>query len=189
MEGPIVRKIRYYRHSIKNPENNISPEGVVLAQKSIFPFEDGHFEIGFYGELIRTKQTLEAMIEAGRFFSPNFIIFQEPIVGVGNNSIFNQMKNYGFKVAIKNGASVIDALIANHTADTIYQWMRLAGSAVERMFVIMQAETCRAIAIGNDPMLSLAARYFGWEDAPSLRECGHIDFLMDDQRQITVNIP
>lgn len=187
----IPMNLRYYRHSLKTTDNNISPEGLELARAKFEQLAEGPFQVGFYGPLIRTRQTLEAMAEV-----KEFAIHSAPINAIGDNELFGSMVNDAFKAAVKDGKSNIEALVSAHNPEQIAEWSKLAASAVEEMFAVMRGREMdcviaiihewRGIAVGHDPMVSLAARYFGWIDAPSLNECEHIDFVCDEDGVIRV---
>lgn len=181
----IPMNLRYYRHSLKTADNNISEEGLELARTKFQPLAEGPFQVGFYGLLIRTRQTLEAMASV-----QEFAIHSAPINAIGDNELFGSMVNDAFKAGVKDGKSNIEALVAAHSEERIAEWSRLAATAVEEMFAVMRNRDLdcviatihenRGIAVGHDPMVSLAARYFGWNEAPSLKECEYIDFVCDE---------
>ncbi|HLM83862.1 MAG TPA: hypothetical protein VK254_01460 [Candidatus Bathyarchaeia archaeon] len=169
-----MKKLRYFRHSDKKGQF-ITPAGLERAKRElpIEPYTDG-----FYGPLIRTAQTLLAFAEVLNW---NLHI-HEPIEDVGTEALEAEADTPEFIAAVESGLSNFDAIISVFPHNIILGWEYTAAVAVIGMFSRMK-DRGYGIAVGHDPLISLAAHYFGWGRAHSLKTLQYVDFVQSQNGQ------
>jgi len=169
-----MKKLRYFRHSDRNGQF-VTPAGLKRAKRElpIEPYTDG-----FYGPLIRTAQTLLAFAEALNWN----IRVHEPIPEVCSESMETEADTPEFNAAIESGLSNFDAVISVFPRKIILGWEYTAAVAVIGMFSRMK-DGGYGIAVGHDPLISLAAHYCGWGKAHSLKTLQYVDLVQDQNGQ------
>ena len=149
-----MKKLYYLRHSRKDAENNISPEGIELAKARGQSLDEIEFTHAFVGPLARTQQTASAFF----LTHPGHAELHNPIPGIGNDTLFKKIATDEFKAIVGPGKSNFEALMEAHYYEDIHDWMAIAYEAVCKMFdQIEEGQT--AIAFGHSPMIELAAYY------------------------------
>lgn len=171
----IVKVIYFYRHADKIGQL-IGPKGAVAAAQA--GNCSGIISDCFFGPLVRTLQTLTAMMTNKAFACA--ILHPEPIKEIGTQELSDEMVNEAFKRAIaEDGLDNVKALRKSHPEEKINEWIAMAGQGVEKMFEQMEGEY--AVAIGHDPMITLAAQHFGSDFNDSLKTLKCIRFeLFED---------
>lgn len=192
-----MSSIYYFRHSIKDGENNtLGPKGLELAKRvgSYMYREDDEFnpEVVFTGPLVRTVQTAYAFMQGlSEQCNCPIPVLLEAIPEFGNDGLFVDMvKPSEFRtLAAKMGN--YRALLACHNGDVVGLWVDIATDAVKKMFTAMN-EVQTAAAFGHSPMIELAlAGILGSKELPEeylvLKEMEGVLLEMDDAGNISVS--
>ena len=198
-----MKVIHYRRHSIKGPDNLLTPQGIALAidegKKAARQItgevtgESGpdaafvklRYERLFHGPLGRTLQTAMHFCHGlGYLPSPKL-----PIAEIGTDELFAEIATPAFREAVKDGASNFQALLTVHGEAKAKEWAGVASEGVCKMFDGLQdGET--GIAFGHSPVIELAAwRLLGFElpeGHDRLADPEGIIFATDDMGKICV---
>jgi len=170
-----MKKLRYFRHSDKKGQF-ITPAGLARAKREL-PRET--YTDGFFGPLIRTAQTLLAFAEALDWK----LRVHEPIREICDEIMEDQGGTPEFLSAVEDGLSNFDAVNVSFSQDRIELIQGEAELAVIEMFVKIE-DNGYGLAVGHDPLISLAAQAFGWKEPRSLKTLEYIDFEETDNGQI-----
>ena len=149
-----MKKLYYLRHSLKDANNNISPEGIELAKDQGRAFFNASITLNrwFFGPLIRTHQTGEAFL-VGYTTAP---IKGQQIGPIGDDEFFKPIVTDEFKAAVKSGKSNFEAVLDVHNGRDVDLWKEMAFAGVKLMFDVMEDGEV-AVAFGHSPMIELAA--------------------------------
>lgn len=161
-----MKRLYYLRHSIKDSNNNISPEGIALAKAQGqalvptlgYPRDDAaipKLARIFVGPLVRTVQTRDAFLShvADR---DTLDATTAVISGIGTDELFKQFTTDEWKSAVKSGKSNFDATLEIHSYKTVDGWIDQATRTLAEMFEKMNDGEV-AIAFGHSPLIELAA--------------------------------
>ncbi len=189
-----MKTLCYLRHSIKDANNNISPEGIELAKKQGQILvatmgnqrQDNQIRVDriFVGPLVRTVQTRDAF-----FFHvvPTLMLDEitAEIPNIGTDGLFKEIVSDEFKDAVKSGKSNFEATLGAHSPGQVLVWSRIAYHAVDEMIASLE-EGQKAIAFGHSPMIELAAYYIHSGRLPAeyrrLAEMEGLVFVHDQNR-------
>lgn len=169
--------IRYYRHADKDGEV-ISPEGMKIARQ-IECTPRGYTDV-FYTDVLRTAQTIMAMLTNPLFSAKDICIHSQPI---GMKKHIGGMDMSRLMDVVKND-DYFQAILDACTQPEIEALGETAGNDVRDIFEQMNGDT--AIFVGHDPVVSLAGMHFGWENPRGLKPLEFIDFALHDDGNITV---
>lgn len=143
-----------FRHSLKDKDNNISPEGLRLAEEQGVACREIDIDLIFVGPMIRTRQTAEAFI---RGYGRSIKIHESPISGIGEQADAAEVADEEFKKAIAGGMGNFDALLHSHdvegSLDHLFDRM---ASGLDEMFGLLEAGQIGAY-FGHSPFIELAA--------------------------------
>lgn len=185
-EGKRAKYLVAFRHSLRDGEGNLSPEGVRLAKlqgqiRSYLPIKKF-----FVGPMPRSGQTRDAFLlgHGGQGVE----IIGEPVVDIGNNELFNAIGNKAFDAAVKGGASYFDALFVAHDRDFINELIAKVRKSVE--FMLSQINYGEMVAyVGHSPLIELVAystfiMFIDFQKMPAflrdMERMGGIEFLVED---------
>jgi len=186
----IVRKFRAGRHTLKNKENNISEDGIRLAN-AVGRQQIGDMTItdGFITVLPRTMQTMEALLthQPGAM---DALVLHPPTDCMGSDEMFAFMtkgvknpdgEDYFTIAKRSNGRTAIRELFGENG----YIFFRsLFGRAIERMFTYMAGDN--ALGVFHTPAVDMAAEFYGATIEGDLRECSYVDFVQTADGSIYV---
>jgi phosphohistidine phosphatase SixA len=175
-----MKALYYLRHSIKDTENHISAIGLQLAYRQGVALKDIAFSKIFFGELVRTRETAEALMHG----LDQEISLVGPASEIGNDQLFAEMATPKFRQFTKAGYSNLDALYAAHPLSKFEEWTSMAVKAVRNVCKQMKDNEV-AILIGHSPMIELAAMALAGislpEDITRLNEIEGAMFLCENE--------
>lgn len=152
-----MKILDYRHHSLKGPDNFLTPEGVALAIKEgnkcsrmAVPYHKG-----FHGPLVRTTQTLHAFSD-GLGYVP---CLMPMIMEIGEDSLLNQIVTPDLKTAVSGGLTVFDAILETYNTSQWQEWAKRVVVGVNKMFSYMRRGEI-AVAFGHSPIIELAAWFF-----------------------------
>lgn len=189
-----MKKIYYFRHSKKNG-SIIAEEGIILAVESAINVQEIQFTDLFHGILIRTAQTLIAIItglscrlKGTKLIPPvEGAKLHPPIDEIGNQEKFDEIVSDEFRKLTKEGKSNLEALRKTLSPEKFQKFLEWAAEGVKKMFSQMEGDN--ALACGHSPVIEAAAEYFtGEEDSYQPKECEFYEFVFHNSGDITVVI-
>ncbi len=149
-----------FRHSLKDKDNNISPEGLARAERQGKACEKYKISRMWVGPLIRTTQTRNAFLNGyivgwlGKNLEVRII--DNPVVALGTDELFGLMVNDVFKAAVAAKKSNFDALLAAHGQDQLEKWADTLFDAMDDMFTELGDGETGAF-FGHSPTTELVA--------------------------------
>lgn len=177
-----MKTLEYYRHTDKENGEPLSLASAIGLKKTRLLFENKPFDVYFYGTIERTKQTAVAAMVSGKSKLAELC----PIENIGKLEFFDALINEQTKNLVNSGETWIDAIYKTNQSQIILDYEKLFAEAVMDMFSEM-SDGQIAIAFGHDPLISMAARYFGLK-APSLKTLEGILFTQDDYKKVTAQM-
>lgn len=176
-----MRRLLLFRHSIKDGirKDTIGPKGFALAVAQGETFVDEKFSPVAHGPLLRTKQTLLAMLAPqGRFTDPEDVL---EITELGTGDLFSIMTApQSFRSLAKERGNLL-ALIESHPELTVRDWAHDAVKGIETLLEFTgQDET--TLAIGHSPIIEMAVWHAGFPGYPGvfhLAEMEGVELEMD----------
>lgn len=151
-----VKTLHLRRHSKKDAQDNISPEGLNWAEREGTRMADQKYDFAFHGPLVPTRQTLDAFFR-GHGGNP---AIGDPINDLGDAEMFNTLVNDAFRTAIKKGYTNLGATFEAHAENIVAAWKLKAYEAVRKMFSRMR-EGSMGIGFFHSPTLELAVDFCG----------------------------
>lgn len=184
-----MKTLHLRRHSIKDGANNtIGTKGLQLA------FEEGiiahlagsRYKKLFHGQLIRTAQTALAFCQ-GFGYVPAVMPVMD---GLGDDALFAEIANAGFKAAVASGLSNFAATRQVHGDEQASIWAHRGCGAVETMFFSMNDNEV-GVGFFHSPTIELVAWHYGAEHSEidgwdQLKDMEGLVFACDDSRIILV---
>lgn len=157
-----VKTLFLFRHSLRDGEN-ISEEGFRLAidlGEQIRELPPQHFDIvhEFGSPMSRCWQTL-AGIKSGYADAGlgSTIIPHQPVFGLGDAAIAEEILTDEFKAAVASGMSNFHAAMAVHP-DKVKEWAAGAFAGLSKMFKAMDDEgPVQGIGVFHSPFIELLA--------------------------------
>jgi len=185
----VKKTLRLHRHSLKDSKDNtIGPRGQALAAAVAEAIIDQPVSDHFRGPLIRTEQTLDAMLNSNARQQFENVYDHEPIHELGSQELFDQMlePKVGGK-GFKELAPVLGnrrAIWVLHSPNMYNFYLSLVKAGVEQMFHEMVGDF--AIGAFHSPTVEMAAEAFDHEVPEQFPEMSCVDFEMNDTGEITV---
>jgi len=173
-----MKKLFYVRHSLKEGDV-ISAEGLVKAKELGMRFSETVTDL-FHGILVRTAQTLIAVMTGMGKFCENTTL--HPVIEeIGTQDLFDEMVTPAFKEARKTASSNLEALMMENIEVSNFPFfLHNSGAGVEKMFSMM-SDGGVGLAIGHDPIISLATEHFGLKlNGYQMKELEYIIFTEEN---------
>lgn len=152
-----MKILDYRHHSLKGPDNFLTPEGIALAiaegdkcSRRAVPYHKG-----FHGPLVRTAQTLQAF-SYGLGYGPRPM---SVIMEIGDDSLLKRIITPDLKTVMSGGLAVFDAILATYKTSQWQEWAEIAVIGIHKMFDSMQNGEI-AVAFGHSPIIELAVWHF-----------------------------
>lgn len=180
----ITKTLDLFRHSDKTPDGkHISYQGMELAN-GIGGNYDTPVHHVFCGPLVRTRETLVAMMVLNTGFENAEI--HEPIDGLGSDELFKSLVTDEARTAIKGGKSSMEGVLDNCDERVLADFENGARDALKQMFGLM-ADDQHGVGIFHDPTVPMLAKFLGMEDTRSLESMEAIRFTLDEEGEITAS--
>ena len=113
-------------------------------------------------------------------------VLHDPIDGLGSQELFDKMITPELRETVKDGKTVLDALMFCHDDETLEYFERAGKKAIEEMFDLMEKGQ-HGVGIFHDPTIPFTAIHFGLLDARSLKSMEAIIFRLYDNGSIVAS--
>jgi hypothetical protein len=173
----IRKTVRYMRHSDRVWQI-IGPAGLDRAQREA---PKGDYTDIFHSQLIRTAQTALAIVASLGIKAR----VHAPIDELGKDTMFDYLVTEEFKAACEAGQTSFEAFYSTTSPENIANLEELIMSGLKTVFMRIN-DGGFALVIGHEPFISICAKIAGQQNARELGTLEYIDFVLDDDGNITV---